>query len=133
MTPVTSEQIDAILPCLERFEADGFVAGEWKGGPGQFPWFQFADVVNEFYQALYRQNWVSPEFDWTEWQESAVQFVDEPSIIDTADAQTIRKLFTTHVRKDRFCEGHLADMFENGHVVLLLRRLKTIRTEIEGV
>ena len=35
----------------------------------------------------------------------------------------------THIHKDRFCEGHLAAMFENGHVVTLLRRLKAIRDD----
>ncbi|WP_390621590.1 DUF6508 domain-containing protein [Roseimaritima sediminicola] len=40
---------------------------------------------------------------------------------------TIQKLFTTHARKDRFCEGHLASMFENDHIPALLRRLRTLR------
>jgi hypothetical protein len=29
------------------------------------------------------------------------------------------------------CEGYLASMFENGHIVALLRRLKAIRAEME--
>ncbi|TWT78879.1 hypothetical protein CA13_02760 [Planctomycetes bacterium CA13] len=131
MTPVTVEQIDSLVPFLEPFAANGFVAGEWQGRAGQFPWFDFVDVVDEFLQALYRQNWVSPECNWTEWQDTANTFMEEPSKIETADAQTIRKLFTTHVRANRFCEGHLASMFENGHIVLLLRRLQTIRSEME--
>jgi hypothetical protein len=36
-------------------------------------------------------------------------------------------LLTTHSRKDRFCEGHLAAMFENGHIVALLRRLRELK------
>ncbi len=65
-------------------------------------------------------------FDWTRWQDSAQEFVDFPAKVETADADTIQKLFTTHVRADRFCEGHLAAMFENGHIVALLRRLRAI-------
>ena len=57
----------------------------------------------------------------------AVEYVDLQEKIDSADVVTLKKLFTTHVRKDRFCEGHLATMFENGHIVALLRRLKEIR------
>ena len=48
-------------------------------------------------------------------------------MVELADSEPILKLLTTHVRKERFCEGHLAAMFEDGHIVALLRRLKVIR------
>ncbi|QDT04484.1 hypothetical protein K227x_28750 [Rubripirellula lacrimiformis] len=133
MPPVTPEQIDSIVPFLERFEVEGFVAGEWKGKPGQYPWFQFSDDVRQFFDLLYLKDWVSPKCNWTQWQDTAKTFIDTPSKIETADALTIQRLFTTHVRADRFCEGHLASMFESGHIVLLLRRLKTIRTAMGKV
>jgi len=98
---------------------------------GQFPWFDFEEVVMEVHQALYDNGWVTPAFDWTEWQESAEEFVNLPEKIEKADATTIQKLLTTHCRKERFCEGHLAAMFENGHVVSLLRRLKVIREKMK--
>lgn len=50
--------------------------------------------------------------------------------IERADATTIQKLFTTHIRADRFCEGHLASLFENGFIVALLQRLKRIREKM---
>ena len=79
-------------------------------------------------QILYANDWVTPEVDWVQWQDVAVEYVDLQEKIDSADVVTLKKLFTTHVRKDRFCEGHLATMFENGHIVVaLLRRLKAIR------
>ena len=78
-------------------------------------------------QILYANDWVTPEVDWVQWQDVAVEYVDLQEKIDSADVVTLKKLFTTHVRKDRFCEGHLATMFENGHIVALLRRLKEIR------
>ena len=78
-------------------------------------------------QILYANDWVTSEVDWVQWQDVAVEYVDLQEKIDSADVVTLKKLFTTHVRKDRFCEGHLATMFENGHIVALLRRLKEIR------
>lgn len=126
MPSITAEQIDAIVPFLDQFEAAGFSAGSWRNEPGHFPWFDFDEVVMQFYQALYGNGWVEP-FDWTEWQDTASQYVNSPGLIDSADSETVQKLFTTHVRADRFCEGHLASMFENGHIVALLRRLKQIR------
>lgn len=131
LLPITAKQIDALLLFLDRFEAVGFSAGSWKMPEGQFPWFDFNEVIMEFHQALYDNGWVTPAFDWTEWQESAKKFVDSPKKIERADATTIQKLLTTHSRADRFCEGHLASMFENGHIVALLRRLKVIRGKMK--
>lgn len=133
LLPITAKQIDALLPFLERFESAGFSPGSWKIPEGQFPWFDVNKVVMEFNQALYDNGWVTPAFDWTEWQPSAQEFVDSPQMIGKADAKTIQKLLTTHSRADRFCEGHLAAMFENGHIVALLRRLKTIREKMRKI
>lgn len=131
LPPVTARQIDAILPFLERFSAAGFSAGTMKIESGVMPFFDSDESVMQFVQTLYDNGWVTPAFNWTEWQESAQEFVESAQKIEKADATTILKLFTTHVRADRFCEGHLAAMFENGHVVALLRRLKVIRSKMK--
>lgn len=65
------------------------------------------------------------------WTTESGAYTELPEKIKTADLETIRKLFTTHVRKDRFCEGHLAEMIENGHVALLLERLQQIWNEMK--
>lgn len=130
LSPITTKQIDAILPFLSRFEGGEFSAGSWKAPEGQMPWFNFEEAVLEFQQALYDHGWVTPAFDWTEWQRSAQEFVDSPNKIEKANAITIQKLLTTHCRADRFCEGHLAAMFENGHIVAILQRLKVIREKM---
>ena len=120
------KQMDAILPFLDRFTADGFTVGTWHSPPGQFPWFEFSESVSEFQQALYDNGWIAP-FDWGAWQETAREYVENPGKIESADATTIQKLLTTHIRKERFCEGHLAAMFENGHIVGLLRQVQELR------
>ena len=132
MSQVTKEQIDSILPFLKPFEADGFSAGAWNITPGQMPWLNFDAAVLEFRTALYDNGGVTPSFDWSKWQEAAKEYVDAPENIESADAEIIRRLFTTHVRMERFCEGHLAAMFENGHIVALLRRSGQIRSTIEN-
>lgn len=128
----TKKQMDAILPFLDRFTAEGFSVGTWHSPPGQLPWFEFSEAVSEFQQALYDNGWIVPSFDWGAWQETAREHVENPGKIETADATTIQNLFTTHVRKERFCEGHLASMFENGHIVVLLRRLRELRRTMAG-
>jgi hypothetical protein len=127
MAKINARQIEAVLPFLDRFEAAGFEAGAWNSPPGRLPWFVYAEAVTEFQAALYDNGWVAPSFDWMEWQDTAREYVGSPDRIESADAETIQRLFTTHVRKERFCEGHLAAMFENGHIVALLRRLQEIR------
>lgn len=91
----------------------------------------YENVGGVFHKALYDHGWVTPAFDWTGWQRSAQEFVDSPQKVERADAATVLKLLTTHVRADRFCDGHLAAMFESGHVVALLRRLKAIRAKMK--
>ena len=126
MTP-TTKQIDAILPFLDQFTADDFSVGTLHSPPHRFSWFEFSKPVMQFEQALYDNGWIRASFDWTQWQETAREYVLSPEKIDSADAKTIQKLFTTHIRKERFCQGHLAAMFENGHIVALLRRLRDLR------
>ena len=123
---ITSEHIDALLPFLAVFEADGFRFGEWNASAGQFSFFSFGEQAGAFHEALYEHGWVVP-FDWPRWQSVAEGYVNSPESLSQADAETIRRLLTLHVRKDRFCEGHLAAMFESGHITALLRRLAEIR------
>ena len=52
------------------------------------------------------------------------------SSLETADLTTLRKLLTTHVRADRFSEGHLAGVLQSGHIVAVLRRLRKIRDQL---
>lgn len=127
MSKIKNQQIDAILPFLASFEAEGFSPGTWNSPPGQMPWFSFDEALSDFQQALYNNGWIASSFNWPEWQETAQELVASPEKLESTDAKTLQKLFTTHVRKERFCEGHLAAMFENGHIVALLRRLKAIR------
>lgn len=113
--PVTTRQIDAILPFLATFEAEGVQ-------------FESSAEVDAFIQCLYENNWVDPSFEWEAWQDQADQFAESPERLDAADAETVRKLLTLHVRKDKYCiGGYLAAMFENGHIVALLHRLRWIR------
>jgi hypothetical protein len=93
------------------------------------PHFAFTKAFESFLQALYDNGWIE-QLDWTKWQETAARYVDSPDLLTSASAETIRTLLTTHVRKDYSCEGHLAAMFESGHIVACLQRLKTIRWEM---
>ena len=93
------------------------------------PWFEYSEEVLEFQKALYDNGWIDGSFNWGDWQDTAQEYIEQPEKITSADDETIQKLFTTHVRKEKFCEGHLATMFANGQIVALLQRLQEIRQE----
>ena len=122
-------QLDAVLKFLPIFERPGYVFGEWHSPAGQFPYYSMSREVLDFIQALSAQEIIF-SFDWPSWQEEAVQYVSDPGAVERADLLTLRKLLTLHVRKDRFVEGHLAHMLEDGHITAVLRRLNKIREQM---
>ena len=128
---VTAPQIEALLPFVRTFEIMGFQCGECpQSEPDSphgsiIPGFGATDPVAGFVAALHDHGWIEA-FDWNAWQEDAARYVASPELVGSADAETIRKLLTSHVRKDRDCHSHLAAQFESGHILALLRRLKEI-------
>lgn len=116
---------DALLRFLPIFEAPGFVFGKFEGAPGQFAYPTLVPEAWAFHDALLEHGWVAP-FDWPAWQDEAEAYVEDASKLAAADLSTLQKLLTLHVRKERFCTGHLLDMFERGHITAILKRLETI-------
>lgn len=131
MSEITKEQIDGLLPFLDTFERADFTAGTWEIKPGQFPFLNYDDSVDAFQKSLRDHGWIVP-FDWPAWQNRAEEYVNDPKELESATPETIQKLLTTHSRKERFCEGHLAAMIECGHVAALLRRLESIRATMDN-
>ncbi|MEO8541199.1 MAG: DUF6508 domain-containing protein, partial [bacterium] len=108
----------------------------WQGGEkradGSFtsPYFDLSAPVLEFVRACATHGWVTPGFNWNAWSVTARSYVDEPGLLEAADLSTIQKLITTHVRANRFIEGHLAAVIENGHFAAILVRLHEIRLQL---
>jgi hypothetical protein len=128
-SPITKQQMDAVLRFLPIFEADGFTFGDWDSEGQGFPEYALSAEAGSFLQCLYDNDWIVP-FDWGEWQDKAERFVSEPESLESAGLDDLCRLLTTHARKDRFCDGHLASMFECGHLTAILRQLKKIRGEM---
>lgn len=107
-------------------------ASRWGSGSAGLPYVEFTGEFDEFHGALGRGGWLEP-FDWPAWVPEAERFVREPWLIAGADVGTLRRLLTTHFRRDRFVEGHRLAMVENGHMAAILRRLRALsRTREEG-
>ncbi len=125
-------QIAPVLRFLPIFEQPGFKAGERdkpkveQRGVLVMPGLNYAGQVGEFVHACYDAGLILKDFDWQAWIDVAMSYVDRAERVDGADFKTLCKLLTAHIRGDRFTEGHLLEMFENGHIVRLLRRLKEV-------
>jgi hypothetical protein len=78
---------------------------------------------------LYEEGFII-DFDWPKWQDQAEQYYSKPELLKTADIVTVQKLLTTHIRKERFCDVHLACMIKNRHISAILHRLKDIRCKM---
>lgn len=122
--PLSQVNILAVLEFLPIFEQSNFSAGEWKSEEGVFPHYNYSEIVLRFEQALYNNEFIQP-FNWSIWEEGK-RLVDHPELLQRANLQTLRKLLTAHVRAERFSDGHLAAMFESGHIHRILKRMKEI-------
>ena len=113
--------------------ADARHAGTWAGGEKDkdgvitAPWFDYDDWVLQFTRACGRNGWIKP-YDWQAWVGEAVRLQDEAALRE-ADPETLGNLLTLHIRRDRFYEGHLANMIESGHVAAILGRMRELRGE----
>ncbi len=120
-------QIDALLEFLPIFRDPDFEPAAFeKTESGVMSSSVWSIELRKFHQAVYDNGFIYP-FDWGSWQEKADQLLEESELLMSADLQTIRMLLTTHVRKERFCEGYLPMMVRCGHIAVLLERLKVIR------
>ena len=121
--------IDKLLEYLPYFKDTGNHYSELINKPPQIPFYSYSDMVMAFYKSLYDENMIKM-FDWSKWGSEAKKYLNDPLKLEKADLPTIQKLFTTIIRADRFNEGLLADMIENGTILNLLVRLEQIREEI---
>lgn len=123
-----ADDVRAVLSFLPALASPDFDTGKvhcerLADGAMTMPMHVHGPELDGFIDALHQHGFIRP-FDWTAWQAHAQRYVNDSTLLQEADMETICKLLTTHVRKDRFCDGHFADMVECGHVTAILRRLK---------
>nr|WP_281354543.1 DUF6508 domain-containing protein [Pseudomonas akapageensis] len=81
-----------------------------------------------FLRVFYATHFFAP-FDWMkEFSGKKRKQMDDVSLLDTADAEQVRKLLIAHVRADRFCQGHLNKIIRDGYLERALDRLRVLNT-----
>ncbi len=121
--------IDKLLEYLPYFKDTENQFSELINKPHQIPFYSYSHMVMEFYKSLYNENMIKM-FDKSKWGVEPKTYINDQSLLKNVDLSTIQKLFTTIIRADRFIEGLLDDMIENGFILNLLVRLEQIREEI---
>jgi hypothetical protein len=121
---LTLEGIKKIIEFLPIFKDKGFKASKLYLKEGVFPSNIYSEEVTRFLNVLYMEGFIYP-FDWSNWDYGR-KLTSNSELIKKAKLLTLRKLLTAHTRYDRFCEGHLASIFESGLIVRILKRLEQL-------
>lgn len=89
------------------------------------PWEEHSTEITHLISDLYKNAFVV-NFDWPSWEPTAHRYLEDAELLKEASIDGLQKLLTTHVRMDRFCEGHFSEMIRRGHIRAILERLAEI-------
>ena len=84
-----------------------------------------SDRTYAFFRDLYDLGIIQP-FAWMNW-EPAKDLAEFEDRLEVASQDYVHRLIITHVRLDRFAEGHFDEMVESGLFARVLQRLAKIR------
>jgi len=87
--------------------------------------YQYHPEVQKFHSACYENGFVQ-SFDWGLFSNEAKRYMSDPALISSADLMTCVKLITTHLRAERFTDGHLLEVLKSGHMTAILQRLEEL-------
>lgn len=84
--------------------------------------YQYHDLLYKLLDLMRATDFIY-EFDWMGFGKQADQLIDKAELLEKADLETLRKLFTAHSRNEALHDGHLAQMINNGHLQKAVARL----------
>lgn len=111
-TKLDDPEWSRLLPWLTRLRSDR------RGSVNEPSGEVLRGLVEDLYNAR-----IVYSFDWPEWQAEAERLYRDKKALQVASLADLRRLLTTHVRKDRFCEGHLDAMLRTGHLLAILEQV----------
>jgi hypothetical protein len=138
LRPSLTERLDELAAFLPIFEDSGFSFGSWIGGKPMphlqlhMPSFVPSDPAEAFVRMAHDMGWVLPDLAWKSWKDGgeAGELLNNSETLARATPEQLAKLLTVLVRQDRFVEGSLAQAFDSGFLVAIVRRADALRREI---
>ncbi len=123
----TLRQIRELVAFLPQLYPEGFIPiKRWnthnKDGTLSFPWPEYDELVDKFFQAASSEWWCDHNYD----PDKADLMLENEGAIETATLSQVKTMLTYCVRGERFCDGHWGTMITGGHIRRLLERLDTI-------
>lgn len=85
--------------------------------------------IEAFASAAAAHGLEEPAFDWQAWEPFQAGRVTDHAFIAAADADTLRRIMTAHLRLNRFVEGHLDEMQAQGVIGAIVARLTRLAAE----
>jgi hypothetical protein len=121
-----------LLALLPRLTNVTLQRSPWTlGGSGLTGWLYNDPVLEALNDVVYESGIVF-EFDWPSWKLESRFATTDPAVIAAAGLTDLRRLLTLHVRQDRFCDGHLGEMVEQGHIAVIVRRVAELVAQPSG-
>jgi len=80
------------------------------------------EVVSVLGATMYFQSFIYP-FDWSAECKGNEDYYRDPEKLDDMSLAELRKVFTVHMRMDRFATGHLDWLCKQGYLQRAVRRL----------
>ena len=113
------------LPEIENTQTFGNLINSTESEPGvfSFPYWSWAPIVGRWLNVVEKLELMSV-FDWSSWEEGSLILEDPDPDFSKLDMITLCMLFTTIVRKDRFCEGYLVSCFTNNTILKIIKAIQ---------
>lgn len=144
----STEDIDHMLELLDPILAPGFDLANWPdrthiGADGQpvlqFPYPDYHPIVGEFIQFCYDSSTFTdpyaslPEDPLARGEEepATAQVLTSAEDMESATLAQIRRYFIILTRGERFCDGYIAQEFEDGVLQATVRPLRELRDAME--
>ncbi len=124
---IKKEYIDQVLKYLPYFEKKNNKFYKMDLNLSAREPYIYSDRVIEFVRTLKQFNFIQPEaFDSALWGKEAEKLLTNGSLLAQADLETIVKLLTFIVVKERTTSGNLAILISNGTILNILKRLQKL-------
>jgi hypothetical protein len=129
----SKENIRNLLEYLPVFSVSGYSPGEpryekKRNSVTLWP-YCYNDAVRGFMNSCYNEGFIY-SYDWAEYSKKAKEIEGRKPSYDGASLFELCKILTGHMRNERFCDGHIASIIEDGTMIALLESLEQIYRKI---
>lgn len=119
------QDLFGLLPEIEITQTFGNLINSTESEPGvfSFPYWNWSPIVEKWLTVVEKLD-LMPVFDWSAWEEGNLILQDPDQDFLELDIITLCMLFTTIVRKERFCEGYLVSCFANNTIPKIIKAIQ---------